>query len=119
MIDKNCFYCNMQIPVLRDPTRAIFHWHLQGHKDGSEESWESKFDNKFAILELDPETRGLSNDIKQFISTEVVVSTEDINKRIDYFLDTQLPYYIASGKVNERQLPDFIWLVERIKETIK
>lgn len=118
----------MQIPVLRDPTRSIFHWHLQGHKDGSEEGWEEKFEKefcdrniinvlcwKFKLAEDPPSPK----DIKDFISTEVVVSTEDINKRIDYFIDTQLPYYVASGKVNEQQLPDFIWLIERIKETIK
>lgn len=29
--EKNCFYCNMDIPALKDDAKVIFEWHLRGH----------------------------------------------------------------------------------------
>ena len=40
----------------------------------TETGWEERFDSKFSILELDPETRGLTEDIKQFIKDNFIES---------------------------------------------
>jgi hypothetical protein len=30
----SCFYCNRDIPKLKDEKRTVFQWHLDGHKGG-------------------------------------------------------------------------------------